>query len=125
MSPSHSCCFDQDCRSLAHKLKELMCVCVCSVVSDSLQPQGLKPALFLCLWNFPGKNTGVGCHFLHQGIFPTQGLNCVSCISCIDRQILSLWHHLWGAPRALYCRADLAFLLEPHNAPNIACLELK
>ena len=26
-------------------------------------------------WDFPGKNTGVGCHFLLQGIFPTQGLN--------------------------------------------------
>ena len=25
--------------------------------------------------DFPDKNTGVGCHFLHQGIFPTQGLN--------------------------------------------------
>ena len=24
---------------------------------------------------FPGKNSGVGCHFLLQGIFPTQGLN--------------------------------------------------
>ena len=24
---------------------------------------------------FPGKNTGVGCHFLLQEIFPTQGLN--------------------------------------------------
>ena len=28
--------------------------------------------------NFPGKNTGVGCHFLLQGIFPTQGSN--SCL---------------------------------------------
>ena len=27
------------------------------------------------LWNSPGKNTGVGCHFLLQGIFPTQGSN--------------------------------------------------
>ena len=26
-------------------------------------------------WASPGKNTGVGCHFLLQGIFPTQGLN--------------------------------------------------
>ena len=26
-------------------------------------------------WDFPGKNTGVGCHFLLQGIFPTQGSN--------------------------------------------------
>ena len=29
----------------------------------------------LCPWNFPGKNTGVSCHFLLQGIFPTQGSN--------------------------------------------------
>ena len=28
-----------------------------------------------CSWDFPGKNTGVGCHSLLQGIFPTQGLN--------------------------------------------------
>ena len=26
-------------------------------------------------WDFPGKSTGVGCHFLLQGILPTQGLN--------------------------------------------------
>ena len=29
-------------------------------------------------WNFPGKNTGVGSHFLLQGIFPTQGSTHVS-----------------------------------------------
>ena len=29
----------------------------------------------LCQGDFPGKNTGVGCHFLLQGIFLTQGLN--------------------------------------------------
>ena len=29
----------------------------------------------LSLWDFPGKNTGVGCHFFFQGIFPTQGSN--------------------------------------------------
>ena len=34
----------------------------------------------LCLWDFPGKSTGVGCHFLSQGIFPTQGSN-LSCIT--------------------------------------------
>ena len=46
-----------------------------SVVSDSLQPHGLLPMGLLCPWDFPGKNTGVGCHALLQGIFPTQGLN--------------------------------------------------
>ena len=29
----------------------------------------------LCQWDFPGKNTEVGCHFLFRGIFLTQGLN--------------------------------------------------
>ena len=29
----------------------------------------------LCLWKFPGKNTGADCHFLPQGIIPTQVLN--------------------------------------------------
>ena len=47
----------------------------CSVMSDSLQPHGLKPTRLLHPWDFPGKNTGVGCHFLLQEIFPNQGLN--------------------------------------------------
>ena len=34
------------------------------VVSDSLGPHGLKLTRLLCPWNFPGKNTGVGCHSL-------------------------------------------------------------
>ena len=29
---------------------------------------------YSCPWNSPGKNSEVGCHFLLQGIFPTQGL---------------------------------------------------
>ena len=37
-----------------------------SIVSDSLQPHKLQPVRFLCPWNFPGKNTEVGCHFLLQ-----------------------------------------------------------
>jgi len=54
-----------------------MCVCELSHsgTSDSLQPHGLSPTNSFCPWNFPGKNTAVGCHFLFQGIFLTQGLN--------------------------------------------------
>ena len=40
-----------------------------------MRPQGFQPLRFLYLWDFPGKNTGVGSYFLLQGIFPTQGLN--------------------------------------------------
>ena len=46
-----------------------------SIMSDSLPPRGSKPARLFCPWDFPGKNTGVGCHFLLQGIFLTQGSN--------------------------------------------------
>ena len=36
---------------------------------------------FLCPWGFSGKNIGVGCHFLFQGIFPTQEWNpCLLCL---------------------------------------------
>ena len=45
------------------------------MVSNSLQPHGLKPTRLPCPWNSPGKNTGVGSHSLLQGIFLTQGLN--------------------------------------------------
>ena len=51
-----------------------MCVGVSrSVVPDSLRPHGLQSTRFFYPWDFPGKDTGVGCHFLLQGIFPTQG----------------------------------------------------
>ena len=36
----------------------------------TLRPHGPQPARILCPWDSPGKNTGVGCHFLLQGNFP-------------------------------------------------------
>ena len=42
-------------------------------------------------WDFPGKNTGVGCHFLLQGTFLTQGSN----------------------PGLLHCRQTLYLLRKP------------
>ena len=36
---------------------------------------GLQPTRLLHPWDFLGKSTGMGCHFLLEGIFPTQGLN--------------------------------------------------
>ena len=44
-------------------------------MSNSLQPHGLQPTSLLRPWDFPGKNTGVGCHFLLQRIFSTQDSN--------------------------------------------------
>ena len=60
-------------------------------------PHGLYPASLFCPWDSPGKNTGVGCHALLQGIFPTQGPN-PGLLHC--RQILYRLSHQ-GSPRIL------------------------
>ena len=68
-----------------------------SVMSNSLQPHGLKPARLLCPWNSPGKNAGEGCHFQLQGIFTTQGLN-PSLMCLLHWQVESLPLHHLGSP---------------------------
>ena len=57
-------------------------------------PKDCSLSASLCPWNFPGKNTAVGCHFLLRVIFPTQGLNPSLWHLCIGRQIFCHWHHL-------------------------------
>ena len=58
-------------------MQYVYCMCACSVAQwcPTLQPYGLQSARLLCPWNVPGKNTGMGCHFLLQGIFGTQRSN--------------------------------------------------
>ena len=51
-----------------------MCVCVLSHF-NSLRSLGLQPPRVLCPWDFPGKITGVDCHFLLQEICPNKGSN--------------------------------------------------
>ena len=43
---------------------------LCLILCNSMD---CKTARLFCSWDSPGKNTGVGCHALLQGIFPTQG----------------------------------------------------
>ena len=71
--------------------------------------------------NFPGKNTGVGCHSLLQGIFPTQGLNS-NLLHC--RQILYCLSHQ-GSPIERYEFSSVAqscpTLCDPmnHSTPGL------
>ena len=88
-----------------------VCVCVwvwvCSheysVEYDSWQLHGLQPARLLYPWNFPGKNTAVGCHFLLQWIFQNQIINPV--VSCIAGRLFitePLMRTYWVAQGALF-----------------------
>ena len=58
------------------------CVCVCVCTLSHVQ---LFVTPWVVAWNYLGKNTGVSCHFLLQGIFPTQGLN-LYCMHLLHRQ---------------------------------------
>ena len=55
-------------RRLCEVLGPCYCCCcqVASVMSDSMQPHRRQPTRLLRPWDSPGKNTGVGCHFLLQ-----------------------------------------------------------
>ena len=69
-----------------------------SLALVALSSHGLQPARLLCPWDFPGKDAGVGCHSLLQGLFLTQGLNL----------------------RPLHCRRTLCPLSHQELAPFLA-----
>ena len=48
--------------------KKVLVTQSCLILCDPMEP-----ARLFCPWNSLGKNTGVGCHALLQGMFPTQG----------------------------------------------------
>ena len=79
---------------------------VCSVAQSCLTLcSPMEPSRLLCPWDFPGKNTGVGCHFFLQGISRTQGSNphLLCLLHC--RQVL---HHgaTWEAQLLYMCQRD-------------------
>ena len=48
--------------------QKAVCCWVASVVSDSVRPHRRQPTRLPRPWDSPGKNTGVGCHFLLQSM---------------------------------------------------------
>ena len=70
---------------LLHKVNEVLVAQSCPTLCD---PMDCSPAGSSVLGIFPGKNIGVGSHFLLQGIFPTQGsnpglLHCRQILHCL------------------------------------------
>ena len=65
---------------------------VISVMSDSCDPMDCSlPGSSFCPWDSPGKYSGMDCHALLQGIFPTQGSNpglphCRRILYCLSHQ---------------------------------------
>ena len=93
-----------------------MCVLSSPVVSDSLWPSGLWATRLLCPWDFPGKNTGIGCHFLLQGIFPTQGSNLH--LLCLLRCKQNLYPHItWEVHLSLVKDSNVSAIVHKRTFP--------
>ena len=99
----------------AHQIERIwlwvdMCTLECFVVSNSLWPFGLQAIRLLCPWDFLGKNTEVGCHFILQGIFPTQGRNpCLQHLAHWEAGSLRLSHL---GSLELSCDSTIPFLID-------------
>ena len=81
----------------------MVCMHVCchfSCAQLHANQQTLQPTRLLCPWNTAGKNTGVGCHALFQGIFLTQQLNS---------SLLGLMH--WRAVSLLLAPPGKAYVI--------------
>ena len=74
-----------DCVSCLVMVRKLISIWCCCLVAKScptlLWPCGLLPARLLCPWDFPGKSTGVGFHFLVQVIFLCRDQTHISCLT--------------------------------------------
>ena len=75
-------------------------------MSDSLQPHGLEPIRLLCSWDYPGKNRGVGSHFLLQ---------------CMKVKV-KLLSHVWllATPWTAACQAPPSMGVS--NSTGVGCL---
>ena len=111
-----------------------MCCCCCcqvaSVVSDSVRSQRRQPTRLPRPWGSPGKNTGVGCHFLLQCLkVKSESEVAQSCPTLRDPMGYSLpgssIHGIFQAcVRILNLSLDLKELLSFNYLSNKAHLQL-
>ena len=95
-----------------------MCICVCPLSLSHawlfVAPWTLVVRL-LCPWNFPGHNVTVDCHFLLQGIFPTQKSNpCL--LNLLHWQVDSL--PLAPLRASCYCCCKVASVMSDSVQPH-------
>ena len=85
---------------------------LCSTLCD---PMDCSPPGSSVLGDFPGKNTGVGCHALHQGIFSTEGSNpglpyCRQILYCLSHQ---------GYSRTIYLQRPQNMYFYPRSLSGV------
>ena len=96
-------CFQMSAQFECEKERWFVCVLACSVVSNSFATAWMVAAHLLNWQDSPGKSTGVGCHFLLQEIFPTQGSN--PGLRIADRRFT-----VWATREATYTQWNITHL---------------
>ena len=94
-------------------------------MSDSFVTPWTVAHRLLCSWDSPGKNTGVDCHFLLQGIFSTLGLNQHFLHWQADSLLLSHQESpIIMTPSLLFSKVPPALENKLYGYPNIKDLDL-
>ena len=83
-----------------------------SLTRISFWPHGLQPARLLCPWNFPGKNTGVGCPSLQGSSWPREPI----LISCTAGRYVAIN----GSPFPFFISSTFFFLCPPLPPPLLS-----
>ena len=73
------------------------CYCQASVMSDSVRPHRQQPTRLPRPWDSPGKNTGVGCHFLLQRMKVKSESEVSQCV----RLVATPWTAAYQAPLSM------------------------
>ena len=104
------------------------CCLVTKLYLTLLQPQGLQPSSLLHPWDLPGKNAGVGCHFLLQGIFLDPGIeptwNKIESHSIYDRIMHIIYYGILVVKTLRQSALDLLisiFLVDGERDRRLPC----
>ena len=107
------------------------CCCCCwvaSVVSDSVRPHRQQPTRLRRPWDSPGKNTGMGCHFLYQCMkVKSQSEVAQSCLTLSDPMQPTRLLHLWDFPgktTGVGCHCLTESSLKPGESKGLSTSQL-
>ena len=130
---AHSCAVIKNTRLISVSRLWYLCsshssVCLVAQSCLTLWPHGLYVACTSVHGDSPGKNTGVGCHFLLQGIFPTQGSNpglphCRWILYRLSHQESPIWVY-WFLKPNLFHTCHRSDCLEAVFERQLRCMRL-
>ena len=91
------------CLNMSHLFSFMVCACLAAQSCLTLWDP-MDYSLFLCPWDFPGKDTGVSCHFLLPGNLPHPGIKPTSVSWCLLYWLADSLplKHLGSPPPPLY-----------------------